>query len=373
MNLRERLRQLWEEPGAGRERGPFALLLEVFSFFYRSGVVFRNFLYDQQFARSTRLPCKVISVGNVTVGGTGKTPLVILLAGMLRKQGYRPAVLSRGYGSKGAAPVNIVSDGHSLLLGPEEGGDEPVLISGSVPGVPVLTGPDRVLTGRTAMTRLGADVLILDDGFQHRRLFRDIDILLLDADRPWGNGFLLPRGPLREPPARALKRADIVIRTGGKMWKAPGLPAGSPDRSRVIQGDLPVFRGSHQPRALISRPQGRRMELRDLAGKRICAFSGIGSPESFRGMLISLGAEIGVFLVYPDHHRYTPLDVEAIAQAAQGAGAEMIVTTDKDEVKWMALDKGKGAIPRFSLSIEMTIDPWEDFERFILKKLKEDR
>jgi len=371
MNIRERCRQLWETSGAGKDRDPLALLLEVFSLFYRFGVVLRNGLYDQQICTSVRLPCKVISVGNVTVGGTGKTPMVILLARTLKEHGYHPAVLSRGYGSKGTAPVNIVSDGMSLLLSPLEGGDEPVLIAKRAPGVPVLTGPDRYLSGKTAMARLGADVLILDDGFQHRRLFRDINIVLLDINRPWGNGYLLPRGPLRESPVKALQRADILIRTGrlpnGHLDKTAGRQGGTAASSQELRCDLPAFRGIHQPCALISWDQGV-MDLCDLAGKRICAFAGIGVPEQFRRTLESLGAEIGEFLTYPDHHRYTSSDLDFIERSAQKAQAEIIVTTEKDEMKVMPL--GKPGMPCFSLRIEMRIEPGESFEQLILKRLK---
>ncbi|SEM18249.1 lipid-A-disaccharide kinase [Syntrophus gentianae] len=375
MNLRDRCRQLWNAPEPHKNGSPFALFLSILSLFYRSGVALRNALYDRGFSKSFRLPCKVISVGNVTVGGTGKTPVVVLLARMLKEHGYRPAVLSRGYGSKGAAPVNIVSDGESILLGPREGGDEPVLIAESVPGIPVLSGPDRYLTGKTALSRLDADVLILDDGFQHRRLFRDLNIVLLDVDRPWGNGFLLPRGPLREPPAGALKRADLLIRTGegkeGNRGEIPGYFNDVPGSERTLLGSLPVFRGTHQPRALISRHRGQEMEPRDLKGKRICAFAGIGTPERFRKTLESLGAEITAFLSFPDHHRYSPSDLDFLEQEAKKAHAEMIVTTEKDEIKLMSLDLP--AMPCYSLRIEMNIDPREDFERLILGMLKKNQ
>ncbi len=375
MNLRDRCRQLWDAPEPHRDGSPFALFLSILSLFYRSGVILRNALYERGFSTSFRLPCKVISVGNVTVGGTGKTPVVVQLARMLKENGYRPAVLSRGYGSKGAAPVNIVSDGVSVLLGPREGGDEPVLIAESVPGVPVLTGPDRYLTGKTALSRLGADVLILDDGFQHRRLFRDLDIVLLDVDRPWGNGFLLPRGPLREPPAGALKRADLLIRTGegkkGNRGEVPGYLNDASGSEPASWYSLPVFRGTHQPCALISRYKGQERDLRDLKGKRICAFAGIGAPERFRRTLESLGVEIADFLSFPDHHRYSSFDLGVIEQAAKKAHAEMIVTTEKDEIKLRSLDSP--AMPCFSLRIEMTIDPREEFERLILGMLKKNQ
>jgi len=372
MNTQERCRRLWEDSESHKSKSPFALLLEVFSLFYRFGVALRNDFYDKELYKIVRLPCRVISVGNITVGGTGKTPTVIMLSRMLKDNGYHPAVLSRGYGSKRTAPVNIVSDGTSLLLSPLEGGDEPVLIARSAPGVPVITGPDRYLTGKTAVTRLGADVLILDDGFQHRRLFRDINIVLLDINKPWGNGCFLPRGPLREPPARALQRADILIRTG-RIRDGHSVGDGS---EPAVSGtnpecNIPVFRGIHQPCALISRDKGCEMDLGFLAGKRICAFAGIGVPEHFRSTLESLGAEIGEFLAYPDHHRYNSSDLEFIERAAKKAHAEMIVTTEKDEIKLMTFDES--AMPLFSLRIEMNIDPRESFEQLILEMLKKDQ
>ena len=176
-------------------------------------VAARNRLYDGGLLKQQKLPRPVISVGNLTVGGTGKTPTVIFIAHILKDHGYRPAVLSRGYGGSANAPVNVVSDGNRILMGWREAGDEPILIASAVPGIPVLTGSRRLLTGRAAVETFGADVLILDDAFQHRSLFRDIDMVLLDAARPFGNGFLLPRGPLREPRI-PLRRADILLRTG---------------------------------------------------------------------------------------------------------------------------------------------------------------
>ena len=199
-SLEEMLKEIWEGERTAGASVAVASALRLLSLPYGAAVALRNHLYDRELLRTAKLPCPVVSVGNLTVGGTGKTPTVILLAALLKEHGHRPAVLSRGYGGHAKASVNVVSDGNRILLGWREAGDEPVLIAGALPGVPVLTGPKRFLTGRAAVERFGADVLILDDAFQHRSLFRDIDIVLIDAARPFGNGFLLPRGPLREPP-----------------------------------------------------------------------------------------------------------------------------------------------------------------------------
>ncbi|MBW2599013.1 MAG: tetraacyldisaccharide 4'-kinase [Deltaproteobacteria bacterium] len=179
-----------------------------------SGVVrLRNLFYQTGLFKVRKLGCRVISVGNITVGGTGKTPMVIMLANLLNEKGYRPAILSRGYAGKGKSRVNIVSDGKNLLMSPKNAGDEPALIAKSVRNVPVITGKNRYLTGKYAIEHFRADVLILDDAFQHRSVFRDIDIVLLDNQKPFGNGFTIPRGELREP-ASALERADIIVKTG---------------------------------------------------------------------------------------------------------------------------------------------------------------
>ena len=205
--------------------------------------------------------------------------------------------------------MNIVSDGNRILMGWREAGDEPVLIAKAAPGVPVLTGPKRFLTGRAAVGDLGADCLILDDAFQHRALFRDLDIVLLDAALPFGNGFLLPRGSLREP-AAALGRAHLVIRTGQE--------AADPSPGETFP--LPSFRGIHRPQGLVGAGTGRVLPLSELRGERVCAFAGIGRPEAFRRSLQELGAEVAAFRAFPDHHPYGRPDVEEIRRLAH-AGA----------------------------------------------------
>jgi tetraacyldisaccharide 4'-kinase len=356
MNIEETIRRTWDEKPRKSRYGLLRAALSLLSLPYRGAVAARNRLYDGGFPRQERLPCPVISVGNLTVGGTGKTPMVILLAAMLREKGRKPAVLSRGYGGASRGPVTTVSDGRRILAGWRQSGDEPVLIAEAVPGVPVLTGPRRILTGRAAMERYGADVLILDDAFQHRALFRNLDIVMLDAARPFGNGRLLPRGPLREPP-EALRRAHILIRTGNAQ-KAES-PQGVPS--------LPVFRGVHQPREIVEAATGRALPLTDLQGVTVCAFAGIGSPETFRHSLTALGAEVAAFLAFPDHHPYTRLDIEAIRRQAGESGARRIVTTEKDGIR---LADFPDFLTEVSLlRIGMDITPAEPFAELIFSRI----
>jgi tetraacyldisaccharide 4'-kinase len=290
-----------------------------------SGVVsVRNKLYDKGISEQRRLSCPVISVGNIAVGGTGKTPTVILIAGQLRDLGMRPAVLSRGYGGSADAPVNIVSDGNRILMNPVEAGDEPVLMAKSLPGIPVLTGISRFDTGSYAVHDLSANVLLLDDGFQHRSLHRDVNIVLVDTNRPFGNGYMLPRGPLREK-AEALRRADAVIRMG--------IPSQADSALEAIPFEGPIFNGCHHPKDIIGAGSGVIHAADTLRNKRICAFTGIGVPDSFRSTLQNLDARIQAFMSFPDHYRYTEQDLDDIRKTALRSSAELIVTTEKDAIK----------------------------------------
>jgi len=319
-----------------------------FSFAYGAIVALRNQLYDRGILKQVKLPCPVISIGNITAGGTGKTPMTVLTANGLKAHGFRPAVLSRGYGGRLTTSGNVVSDGASILLSPEEAGDEPVLIAAAAPGIPVLTGPDRCISGKLAIEKFGADVLVLDDAFQHRGLFRDVNIVLLDEDRPFGNGRLLPAGPLRESPA-ALNRADIIVTTG--------ISGGETERKKpTLSDNMPVFRARYQPLEIIqgkdksfpsinSFPLGsvETSQIQEnnnsilppgvLQGKKIYAFTGIAAPDKFRATLEELGATIIKFLAFPDHYFYKQADVQAIAGEAKAMNAEMVITTEKDGVK----------------------------------------
>jgi tetraacyldisaccharide 4'-kinase len=323
MAVEEMIRAIWSGERPEDRSGALSVALRLLSFPYGAAVAARNRLYDKGILRQERLPCPVISVGNLTVGGTGKTPTAIFLANLLGGKGRRPAVLSRGYGGRATAPVNVVSDGNRILMGWREAGDEPVLIAGAAPGVPVLTGPRRLLTGRAAIEKFGADVLILDDAFQHRELQRDFDIVLIDAARPFGNGHLLPRGELREPPA-ALRRAHLLIRTGAEEDPAEPLRRAS---------DLPTFRGIHRPRGIVEAATGRLLPVASLQGQKVCAFAGIGSPEAFRRSLAALGAEVVSFRTFPDHHPYSSADLDDLRRFAAESNVDRIVTTEKDGVR----------------------------------------
>lgn len=357
-------RRIWYDGGTGPVLTILRLLLAPLSVLYGLFISARNRRFDLGEIKPHRLPCRVVSVGNLSVGGTGKTPLVIEVARMLQARGYRVVVLSRGYGGTSQEPVNLVSNGTKLFMNQQEAGDEPILIAKAAPGVPVLTGSRRVDTGNWAVKNLDADVLILDDGFQHRQLARDIDIVLLNAVSPFGNGRLLPAGPLREPPA-ALKRADILVLTGAREdFAVFRLPAVSDE----IQ--TPIFGCCYRPRNLLQGIQETVFPLALVNGKKVCAFAGIGNPAAFEKTLRSLGADVAAFIPFPDHHRYGEQDIALIEKKARRCGAQMIVTTEKDKIKLERFEAYFNNV--YILRIELDFASGrEAFERVLLEKLHE--
>jgi len=356
--------RIWNDEDSIHRFSPTRALLYLSSLIYRLIVDLRNRLYDRQILKSVRMSCPVISVGNITVGGTGKTPCVIGLARMLQQNGFKCAVISRGFGGKNPQPVNIVSDGNSVLLGAESAGDEPLLIARSLPGIPIITGAKRKFTGRTAIDRFGSDVLICDDAFQHRQIIRDIDIVLLDAEKPLGNGYLLPRGPLREP-KDSLQRADCIILT-----RSEGTEPLHPNVAGIVsKAGIPVFRAVHQFKELI-RPGGNHLtEQNVLKGKKVCAFCGIAQPASFKKLLIEAGSEVISFMEFPDHYSYDRKDLEALKNHFLKFHADYWITTEKDAMRLEAHPEFLKTV--CILRVEMEIKPSEpSFEDFILKRLK---
>ena len=294
---------------------------------YGLAVRFRLWLYGVGFLKSRSVPAWVISVGNLTVGGTGKTPTVLLIAKELAARQLRVAILSRGYRGKYQDPVNLVSDGDNLLLGPSQAGDEAYLLAKSLPGVPVLVGRDRWLLGRYAVEKLGAQVLILDDGFQHLGLNRDVNLLLLDTEQPWSNGFLLPAGALREPQEQAARAtAFLLTRPGaGALSMMEELGAIYPGR--------PIFTARHKPMNLVDPADESSRNTDYLKGRRVVAFCGLARPLSFLETLAELGAEVPVFIKWPDHYQPQSKDIELIRAKAREIGVFEAVTTSKDAVK----------------------------------------
>ena len=354
-----RLERLFCHIAYGRDEGFFLKILlfplYLLSLIYYIAVNIRLFSFRAGLLKAGRLGCKVISVGNITVGGTGKTPTVELIATRLKEKGLKVAILSRGYKRKGKG-TGIVSDGERILLGPDEAGDEPYMLARRLKNIPVLVGSDRYGVGRYAMERFPLDVIILDDGFQHIRLKRDLDVLLMDGEKGFGNGYLLPRGPLREP-LSGIKRAGVVL-----INKASAKSVGIADHIMKIHPGPPLIKSSYKAERLVSLWSGEQAGLERLSGGKVMALSAIADPSSFLNLLSSLGGEIVSDVSFPDHYSYTSGDLKDIMKKAGPAGAGFIVTTEKDAVKLEQLEP-RTDIPIYCL--EIGLDMHGDEQRFM--------
>jgi tetraacyldisaccharide 4'-kinase len=297
---------------------------------FRAGAAVRSALYSGGVLPAARAGVPVISIGNLAVGGAGKTPAAIAVARRLVARGRRVAVLSRGYGAV-RSDARVVADGARVLLSAEEGGDEPVLIARRLPGVAVLCGPRRIEVARLAAGSLGVDALLLDDGFQHRALARDLDVVVLDAANPFGNGHLLPRGPNREPRA-ALRRAGLVwlSRTDGAAPAALELLRAM---AREATGHEPV-ESRHAAVDVVDGTLTRSFGLGALRGERVHLVCGIARPGAFRRTVEALGGEVVAERRFPDHHRFSDRDIRGVLGGGQGRDAAgWLVTTEKDAVR----------------------------------------
>ncbi|BDI33051.1 tetraacyldisaccharide 4'-kinase [Capsulimonas corticalis] len=311
--------------------------------------------------KRARLPIPVISVGNLSVGGAGKTPMTAFLANRLTADGRRIAILSRGHGGESQEARHVSEGDGSVLMTAAQAGDEPVLLAELCPRVPVLVGKDRRLSGREALRRHALDAFVLDDGFQFWQLERDLDIVLLDARRPFDNGYPLPRGLLREP-KRHLSRAGIVVATRADRIDSDGRAALAAEVT-ALNADAPLFFATHAPSMWLSVGQApvAARPLEEMRGARVIAVSAIAQPESFRRTLLAAGVEIVTHIVRDDHYPFTENDIQAAEEERLRSGADAIVMTEKDAVKWSAVSAG-GSCPAYALRIAMAI---EDEARFM--------
>jgi tetraacyldisaccharide 4'-kinase len=345
-------------------------LLYTLSLIYERLVQLRLFLYRKRILRERALGCLVISIGNLTVGGTGKTPIVEKFARALQKGGRRVAILSRGYKSVPQRrhgwfarlrsvepdPPRIVSDGESLLLDSLTAGDEPYMLAHNLKNVVVLVDKDRVKSGLFAIENMGADTLLLDDGLQYLHLKHRLDIVLVDRQAPFGNEFLLPRGTLREPP-RNLRRASYIFITKSTGASNEELIA----RIRRYNRTAEIIECAHQPLHLQDVVRGEVAPLQKLQGAYIGSICGIAAPESFENGLKQLGAKIEIAKRYIDHHRYTEVEIQSFINRCLRRDLEMIVTTEKDAVRFPRLVRTE--VPIYFLRVEIEIlsghESWE--------------
>jgi tetraacyldisaccharide 4'-kinase len=373
--MREQIRAYTESLETfGREvilterRGKRATLLRGFlwgcSKMFHLAVVSRRFLYNVRILRDSTLGVQVIAIGNLTTGGTGKTPVVEKFARELRDQGRNVTILSRGYRSKptplhqvllnklllreDTTPPRVVSDGKSLLLDSEMAGDEPYMLASNLKDVVVLVDKDRVKSGRYAIEKFGCDTLLLDDGFQYWRLRgRRHDIVLIDRQEPFSNDCLLPRGLLREPPSH-LARASWIFIT-----KSDGQTEELRRRLTQFNPGAGIIECIHHPLYLEDVFTGQRAGLEMLKGLKVAALSGIAQPESFEQSLVKLGAELVYAKRFADHHRFTQQELLNVINRSKKRQAETIVTTQKDAVRFPKLDRRD--LPLYFMRVEIKI------------------
>jgi len=321
----------WSILHTTKEKNLFTFFLRILSFLYSLAIQFRLVAYKTGFLRAKHLPAHVISIGNITTGGTGKTPFVAMLAKWAETHGFKVAILSRGYKGKRSNDSLVVSDGKTVLASVDDAGDEPVMLATTLSSVPVLISKKRYKTGSLALKLFNSELLLLDDGYQHISLHRDVNILLVDAKRRFGNRSLLPLGPLREP-IEQIKRADIIVITkctnthsGGKLvdYFKKNFPAKS------------IFRSKYFPNQVIFPLAGNTHPPDILKGKNVVVFAGIAHPDDFLETVKSCGANIVHFKAFSDHHFFSKHEIEELVSWKKQSNVDFLLTTEKD---WIRID-----------------------------------
>lgn len=314
------------------------LLLWTFSILSRGGSRVKNLFYEHRILKPRKPPLPVISIGNISLGGSGKTPLAVEVLAWLVRRGRRPALVSRGYRGKWEKKGGVLADGKRILAGWEEVGDEPYLVAKSVPGVGVFVGKDRLTSCRRA-AELGFDIAVLDDGFQHRRLARDLDIILFSTGE---------KIALREP-ASSLKRADVVL-----VEKERAARERAKNSLRRLSRHQFIY--SVVSRGFFDLSGGKPMPTTEIVRMKVVAFCGLARPQRFREQLVRSGLQPVSFLSFPDHHPYPPRSIAKIARAVRDSASQAAVTTEKDAVKLAGRTAPLGSLPVYVLRIGLEVE-----------------
>ena len=358
------IKDVMDDKRRGKRAAILRSILFALSKVYRVGIKVWCFLYRVRILRDNTLGIQVIAIGNLTWGGTGKTPVVEKFARELQNQGRTVAILSRGYRSKppplsqrflntilfraDSTPPRVVSDGKSLLLDSETAGDEPYMLASNLKDVVVLVDQDRVKSGRYAIEKFGCDTLLLDDGFQQLKLAgRRQDVVLIDCQQPFGNEHMIPRGTLREPHSH-LDRASVIFIT-----KSDGNTAQLRQRIAKLNSHAGIIECIHHPLYFEDVFTGERKGLELIQGKRVATLSGIAQPESFEDGLAKLGCELVYAKRFLDHHRFSQQEILNAINRSKKRQADMIVTTQKDAVRFPKIDRRD--IPIYFMRVEIKI------------------
>lgn len=336
----------------------FRFLLFPLSLFYWGMIIWRNIYYNIGFFVTRKIHKPVISIGNIVIGGTGKTPAVIYFARKLTEAGVKVVVLSRGYGRKSTGTV-IVSDGENKKASLQDSGDEPFLMARKLTGVPIVVDEVRYRGGLFAIKKFNPDIIILDDGFQHRSLYRDMDIVLLNSIDTPKDYKLFPYGNLREPFLH-LKRSDFIIWTKTNFAQPPPTL-----RNKIFQMDIPQCRSYMRPGKEMKTKNGSMILFSEIADKRIYAFCGVADPLSFKKLLKEAGAELVRFNIFNDHHIYDTKELKGMQTEGKELNADIYLTTEKDFYK--AIEVAPNDMAIYSVSVEFILP--EKVEKRLLGKI----
>lgn len=336
--------------------GIVRFLLAVLAVVYSAGLDVYLLLYRLGIRRKKMLPCPVVSIGNLTSGGTGKTPMTETVCRLCLDIGMHPAIVSRGYrGSRSAVPA-VVSDGVRMRLSARQAGDEPVVLAQALPGVPVVVGRDRRASGALAVGQFAPDLVVLDDGMQYWQLHRDLEIVLVNCVCPFDNGWTLPRGLLREPP-RHLRRSSIIVVTNAERAGSEILEQ-VVRRVRKLAPGRPVFTANLRPVGLRDIRTGDWIPVAWLGDRPIAAVCAVGDPGAFEETLVRAGAQVVYSRRLMDHARISDAELASVEQQALAKSADAIVVTEKDAVK---LSESERRLPVMALTVRMQLDHESEF------------
>ncbi len=323
------------------------------SLIYCLFIYLRKLIYRIRLLSVKRLECPVFSVGNITLGGSGKTPVVGMIANILSDNGFHPVILSRGYKRKSTDKMVIVSDGKDILISSKEAGDEPYMLARWLPHVPVLVGSGRYRSGIFAMNKFKADCFILDDGFQHLHLYRNLDILVINAGDPFGGERLFPWGGLREPLSGLARASLILINKSGLNQDIKSIT----EKIRKYNNHARIIETFYIPECLIDAAyNGMHFQLSYLTGKSVIAFSGIANPELFFKQLNNIGAKVEKAIIFDDHHWFSKKEMDYIKKTANDSKIDLILTTEKDSVRLSPDDSSGILVLKMKMGIKGNIN-----------------
>lgn len=338
-------------------------LKSIASFLYTAGVRWRLNRYHSGRLKINQLNAPVISIGNLTVGGTGKTPCTAFIANFLKAEGLNVAILSRGYKRQSKGLVEV-SDGQQILCDAAQSGDEPYLLAQLCPSVHVVVNANRYEAGKWLEAKTKIDVFLLDDGYQHIQLHRDVNVLLLDGEHPFGNGELLPSGILREPSSE-IRRATVIIATRSQNANRAALQS----QLLNLQSTAPLFFAQHE--ITNYKLLNAATPLQNFEQAKVGAFSGIATPERFFADLQQQRLEIVYKQSFPDHHRYTPTEIESFLAQAASHHATAILTTEKDAANLPPQVLTKTALPVYAAQLQFRIENELELKRLVREKIKQ--